>query len=318
VKIFRTLSALVTLVVFSSHSYADNWSDAISRINGIRKASGLGRLSYDPRLRKAAYAHARYLASNGVHSHTQKRGKREYSGATPSERIARAGYGCRVVVENISFGDKSYSHSVDTLMATLYHRLGFLDMRIDEIGAGRAGRKSSVFVYDMSSSVVKSLCRGSGRVTSGEYIYGICADSSKKISKREFDRAVSKLYRKSAKVVLYPYDGEVGVARHFVNELVDPLGGRRGAGYPVTVQLNPAYYHPKGKPVFELFDSKGKRVSCRKFDFSNDPHHLLRPGSYAIIPNRVLKRGERYKVRFSIRTDRGRVSRNWSFVTGKR
>jgi len=172
------MRALLLLFFCITAFRADSYKDALAYLNKIRHSGGLPALRADYRLKRAAYAHARYLAASAEKGHEERRGSKEYSGMTPSSRIVKAGYSARVVVENISFGERRYADSIDTLFSTVYHRLAFLDMRVDSIGIARAGRYRSVFVYDMSLSSIERLCGKAHSDLEGEYIYGVCANSS--------------------------------------------------------------------------------------------------------------------------------------------
>ncbi len=309
---------LFVLIFVFNLIYADSYSSATSKINSIRKSSGLKPLGFNMILRRAAYKHARYLASNRSHTHNEIRGKREFSGVTPSDRIVKAGYKSRVVVENISFGQKSYSASIDNLMATVYHRLAFLDLRVDEIGAGRAGRRESVFVYDMSSSVVANLCKSAKSISKAkEYIYRVCANPKIKIDKRLFNHKLYLFQRRHKSIICYPYPSQKGVPTKYVHEVPDPISSGYKAGYPVTVELNPAYYSSAKIKRFRLYDSSGKRVASFVITSSNDRHHKLHSNVFVLIPKKRLKPNSIYMVDFVANDGYKNISKRWQFRTGR-
>jgi len=162
-------------------------SIAENLVNSERRHCGMLILKENKSLKKAAYNHARYLSFNRGYSHRERKGRRYYTGTTPFDRMVVAGYGTRVGIENISFREKDFPSSVKKLFGTVYHRLAFLDMQIDEIGAASYGRGSKrVYVYDMSVSGVADLCRRTrSRSGSGEYARNICK-GTQKIDRRTF------------------------------------------------------------------------------------------------------------------------------------
>ena len=300
------------ILILLSTLQADNFKNAIDKINTIRSHSGLATLRYDSRLKKAAYRHARYLGVNGEKGHTEKQGRPEFSGVSPSNRIVRAGYHSRAVVENISFGEKSYSSSIDTLMATIYHRHGFLDFRIDSIGPARAGRRKSVFVYDMSLSSLDRLCLYGSSVNSGKYVYDICSDRKKRISKSKFYALLRAIEKKSKPIVKYPYNGQKNVPSKYRRERPDPLAHMVNAGYPVSILFNPSYYRSVRLESFTLKNLSGKYIKGRVLSKQNDRYHKLNKNVFVFAPLSPLYRGA-YEAHFTGVADGKRVNHKWRF-----
>jgi hypothetical protein len=291
--------------------------EGVREVNRVRSAAGMITLNNNYELSRAAYHHAKYLGRLRRKGHGEKPGSSYYTGRTPSERMVRAGYPSRAGVENISYGDRNYAHSVRVLMSTLYHRLAFLDFRVDEMGSSEYGnRNGRIYVYDLASSAVAKLCRASGGGGGSRYIYRICADPRKKISQESFQRALAGVERRNPRLVLYPPSGARKVPLRFIRETPDPIPGVYGAGYPVTVQLNPAYYRQAKLKRFRLYDAQGKRVKAKVLTASSDPHHKLLPTDFALIPLAKLRPGSRYRVEFEAVADGKRIRREWSFTTG--
>lgn len=291
--------------------------EGVREVNGVRRSAGMIALKNNYELSRSAYHHAKYLGRLRRKGHGERPGSAYYTGRTPSERMVRAGYPSRAGVENISYGDSSYAHSVRVLMSTLYHRLAFLDFRVDEMGSSEYGnRRGRIYVYDLASSALAKLCRRSGSVGSGRYVYGICADPKKRISQNAFARALAGVEGRNPRVVLYPPSGARHVPLRFIRETPDPIPGVYGAGYPVTVQLNPATYHRATLKKFRLYDARGKRLKAKVLSGKSDPHHKLLPGDFALIPLQKLAPESRYRVEFEASTDRGSVRKSWSFRTG--
>jgi hypothetical protein len=289
----------------------------VTAVNRERRSAGMFPLKNNYALSRAAYHHAKYLARLGRKGHGENPGSSYYTGRTPSERMVRAGYPSRAGVENISYGDSSYAGSVRVLMSTLYHRLAFLDFRVDEMGSSEYGnRRGRIYVYDLASSAIAKLCREPGGKGAGQFVYRICADPAKKIPRDRFSRAMRSVERRNPRVVLYPPPGARNVPLRFVRETPDPIPGVYGAGYPVTVQLNPAYYRRAELKRFRLFDARGKRIKAKILTGKGDPHRKLLPGDFALIPLKKLKPRSRYRVEFEAVADGKRIRKEWSFETG--
>ena len=284
-------------------------------VNRIRRSAGMISLKNNYELSRAAYHHAKYLGRLRRKGHSERPGSAYYTGRTPSDRMVKAGYPTRAGVENISYGDRDYAHSVAVLMATLYHRLAFLDFRVDEMGSSEYGnRRGRIYVYDLSSSALAELCRR-GAGSRGE-VGRLCADSRKRISSSDFTRALNRIRRRNPALVLYPPPGARGVGRSFVRETPDPIPGIYGAGYPVTVQLNPARYHRASLKSFRLLDARGRKVPARILTARNDPHHKLSATDFALIPLKKLTPRSRYRAEFEAIADGKRIRKSWSFSTG--
>ncbi len=308
---------LLIIGLLLSLSLAAYDRDGVREVNRVRRSAGMITLKNNYELSRAAYHHAKYLGRLRRKGHTERPGGPYFTGRTPSDRMVRAGYPSRAGVENISYGDSSYAHSVRVLTATLYHRLAFLDFRVDEMGSSEYGnRRGRIYVYDLASSALAKLCRSSGSAGKGKYIYRICSDPKQRIAQGDFTRALVAVQRRNPRMVLYPPPGAKGVGRRFVRETPDPIPGVYGAGYPVTVQLNPAYYRRVRLKKFRLYDARGKRIRANVLTSRNDPHRKLLPTDFALIPLAKLAPRSLYRVEFEASTNRGSIRKSWQFSTG--
>jgi hypothetical protein len=288
--------------------------DGAREVNAQRRRAGMIALKNDYILSRSAYHHAKYLGRLGRKGHLERSGSPYFTGRTPFDRMARAGYPARVGVENISYGDSSYAHSVRVLMSTLYHRLAFLDFRIDSLGSSEYGnRRGRIYVYDMASSAVARLCRQRPR-GGGRKIYGVCADGSS-LPLERFRQALASVKRRNPALVLWPPPGAHGVPRSFVRETPDPIPKVYNAGYPVTVQFNPARYRQIRMNRFRLLDGRGREVRSRVLDSRSDPRHRLSPLEFALIPLRRLSPHTRYTVVFTGVADGKKFEKRWNFTT---
>lgn len=101
-------------------------------LNAERAGQGLRPLREDPRLSRAARAHAADMAAKGYFSHTGADGSRFY------ERAADAGYSC-AIAENIAEGQRSEADVMTSWMGSAAHRRNILLPDTTDYGIGRVG-----------------------------------------------------------------------------------------------------------------------------------------------------------------------------------
>lgn len=290
--------------------------EGVAEVNRIRNACGMASLKIDARLAEAAYRHAKYLGRLRLKGHTERPGNPYFSGRTPFDRFVRAGYPTRAGVENISYGDRSYRESVRVLMSTVYHRLAFLDFRIDTMGSSEYGnRLGRIYVYDMAPSTVAALCQHPKKVSSGRYLTGLCAQKNRRISWEEFSRALQAIERRSQRLILHPYPGMKDAPRRYIRETPDPLPDLYGAGFPIVAAFNPAFYRRVRLKRFRLYDSKGERIGVRLLSARNDPYKKLSAGIFVLVPLKALKKGREYHVELQVEADGRTLHKNWRFRT---
>ncbi len=136
--------------------------DPYGILNHYRKLAGMPLFHHSELLTESAANHVHYLNANPVNStdyldyHHQLPGRIGFTGVKPSDRALHVGYPSRKVSENISTGSAtSYSGSISSLMSAIYHRFGFLDFTVDEIGIAR---DDTIFVYDMGNRQLSRIC----------------------------------------------------------------------------------------------------------------------------------------------------------------
>jgi len=147
------VGALVALLCLSGlpaqAAPADSLSvlDVVRETNAVRSRNGLGRLSIDPRLARAAQAKADDMAARGYFAH------RTPDGRTPWDWIASAGYDFLAAAENLAVGYPSDAAVVAAWMASDGHRHNLLNQKYTDIGIGIAhGRykgQDTVFVVQL-------------------------------------------------------------------------------------------------------------------------------------------------------------------------
>ncbi len=312
---------LISLLSFTLLS-AKGSQDALKYLNEIRQHTGLVKFKSNKKLDRAAKSHANYLVRQQKHGHYEKKGRAGYTGKTPSNRVLKAGYSSRVVMENVTENAKNYRHSIDILMAAVYHRFVFLNFENNEIGIGTASTKKkskikSAFVYNTGSSEIVKLCKQFHLMENNSYyLQNMCKDPDKMIAQDLYVQKQNEMRRKNKNIVLYPYPNAQNVLPVFYTENPHPLPGSKVSGYPVTVQFNPLLYEKIRLKKFRLFDEKGKRIKKVKIlTHKSDKHHRLSKLQFALMPLKRLEYGTRYSVEFEVVADGKKVKKSWHFTT---
>jgi hypothetical protein len=301
---------------------ANSQKDGLTYLNNLREQAGLIRLNHNKTLQSAATSHAQYLIQNQTNGHYEKKGKYSFTGTTPSKRVIKAGYPSTFVMENLSVNTVGQVKSIDNLFSAIYHRLVFLNLDKDEIGFGVASTKKkrtikSAYVYDLGSSHISNLCKQSFNMVSGVYyMKNICRESDKMIPKSLFRKKKDEVRRKNRDIILYPYAEQNNVWPAFYNESPDPLPGYKVSGFPVSVQLNPAYYENVTLISFRLYD-ENEVVETKTLQHKNDHNHLLTKHEFVLMPLKRLEYDRKYTAVFEAVADGNKVKKYWSFRTVK-
>jgi len=297
---------------------------ALTYLNDIRQKSGLITLRSNAQLSKAANAHSKYLVRHQTNGHYEQKGKTGYTGRVPSDRVLRAGYASKSVMENLSVNAGTSKHSIETLFAAIYHRFVFLDFSKDEVGIGSSiGKKSrkisSALVYELGASTINRLCKRTFPKKNGFfYMQNLCKNSANVIPQMLFLQKQDEIRQKNSPVVLYPYPDAVNVPPVFYTEHPHPLPGSLVSGYPVSVQFNPAFYKKVKLKKFRLFDSSGKEIKRKKIlSYHNDKNHRFTKLEFALMPLKRLEYAMTYRVEFEALADGKRVRKSWKFTTKK-
>ena len=299
-------------------------SDALHYLNTLRQHSGLIKLKANKKLNHATKAHASYLVRQQKNGHLEKKGWRGYTGKTPSDRVLKAGYLSRMVMENVTVNTKNYRDSIDVLFSAIYHRFVFLNFDKDEIGMGNAITKKSKrihssFVYNLGSKEIEKLCEGYYLKQNGFfYMQNLCADSSVEVPEYRVKEKQDKIRVKNSNIILYPYKDAHNISPVFYTESPHPLPGSKVSGFPISVQFNPSAYSKVHLKEFSLYDAKGKEVKKKKIiTESNDKYKRFTPLQFAFMPLERLAFNTKYRVAFEAITDGKRVKKSWYFTTTK-
>jgi len=323
-KSITLLRLVVVLLLTFVTLHAKEDQNALSYLNSIRQDAGLIKFKPNKKLAKAAASHANYLVRQQKNGHYEKRGWGGYTGKTPSDRVLRAGYATKAVMENVSVNTKTSHQSIDTLFAAIYHRFVFLNFDKDEIGIGSAFTKKkrriiSSFVYNIGSTEIAKLCKKYYSKQNGFfYMQNLCKDSSIVVPEYLLQEKQNEIRLKNSQVVLYPYSDAKNIPPVFYTENPHPLPGSRVSGYPVSVQFNPASYTNVKLKKFRLFDAEGKEITKYKvLTHKNDKNHRFTKLQFAFMPLERLEFGTTYRAEFEAVADGKRVKKSWKFTTKK-
>ncbi len=314
---------VVFLLTFVTLDAKENQS-ALEYLNGIRQDAGLIQFKPNKQLGKAAKSHANYLVRQQKNGHYEKRGRGGYTGTTPTDRVLRAGYASKAVMENVSVNAKTSHKSINTLFAAIYHRFVFLNFDKDEIGIGSASTKkkrgiTSSFVYNIGSAAIAKLCKTPYSMQSGVYyMQNLCKNSANIVPQTLFEEKQNEIREKNSKIVLYPYPDATNVPPVFYTENPHPLPGSKVSGYPVSIQFNPAFYKTVKLKKFRLFDAEGKEMKKHKvLTHKNDKNHRFTKLQFAFMPLKRLEYGTTYRAEFEAVADGKKVKKSWKFTTKK-
>jgi len=314
---------LISLFGFSAQA-AQQAEESLSYLNNLRAQAGLIALTENQVLQKAAQGHANYLSRHRLWGHEQRRGKAGFTGVTPLDRMLAAGYRSRHNSENVSShsGSASPVKSVNGLMSAIYHRFGFLSFDYNEIGVGyKSDQEFHSYVYDMGNSNKAALCSGPAvPVTSGQYIFKVCAEQKRQIKKAVFEKALTDIQLKNAAVVVWPPVNGRKVPPAFYDEEPDPLPAYDVSGYPVSVQFNPVFFNNNIPRVtrFELYrlaDNSAVEIIAQ-FDSQTDPNKKFTAYEHAVFPKHRLDWDSEYRAEVDYLTPDGKKhALNWTFRT---
>jgi hypothetical protein len=295
---------VILIILFAFYLQANS---TLNYLNYQRKKSGLAPLKFNYTLKKAALHHAKYLALNDALSHDESPYLKAFYAKYPWDRVIKAGFPTRVVVENISFYEKNYKASIDKLMGTVYHRLAFLDFRVDSIGFAKY---NSRYVYEMSNSKIASICKKSFHAEFG--VEGLCRDRSKILEQRVYNKTILSTLAKSKRVSFYPYRNQKNVPTHLVEERPIFLYGEYG--FPITVRFNNYYINKVRLKKFALYENNHK-VPTKIVHQGNDLEQKLDEHTFVLVPLNPLKRKTKYKVVLQVKEDKRVKNYSWSFRT---
>jgi len=293
--------------------------EAKNSLNQIRQSMGMLKLESNEELKKASKAHAKYMLANREYSHYEIEGKSNFTGIKPIDRALSTGYNAHGVSENLSSKNYSAQSSLDGLFSAIYHRFGFLNPKIDEIGIAidqdESNPKNSAFVYLMGNSRLNALCSGKSFNRNGRYVYGVCRDKKHRIFEKVYKRSINENMKYSPKIIVYPYDGQEDIFPAFYTETPDPLPNHEVSGFPMSIEFNEYYFKDVKLVSFKLFKDEEEVTDILHMDKSSDPNARFTSHQYALFPLKRLEYTTSYRVEVEYISQKKEHSISWSFKT---
>ena len=300
----------------------ENNKTILDKINVLRVASGMVKLTSNNELNISSYNHALYLDSNNISGHDENNTKQNFTGVNPVDRTIISGFKSRLISENLSVGQDSEDLSLKGLMSAIYHRFGFLDFNINTIGYGSVDK---TYVYNMGNSDLNLLCNDGNYTGNNAYTYNVCSDTSFRIESNIYNNKLNQTRNANPSYVIYPYNNETNVTTVFYEESPDPLPTYGVSGYPISVEFNKNEYNMSNFSInsFIIYDNDNNVLELAS-DFNdsnnilskvNDINLHLDEYKFAIFPKNVLDYNTKYKVEFSYNYIGTTKLIQWNFTT---
>ena len=280
-------------------------------LNFLRSKAGEIALSENNLLDEAALNHAKYIHLNNILGHYEIKGYDGFTGVTPGDRAVAVGYKNKLIIENFSYGYTDVNKSIDGLFSAIYHRFGFLNEWINEIGIGGV---EDIYVYDMGNSYLNKLCSSKQKEIIGAYYQGICADKNLKLLVDDVKEAKEKIEKLNKEIIIWPVL-DVPVSPVFYEEDPDPLPTQSVSGYPISVKFNEYFYKKIKLLDFRLYDKDNKEIETILLDKETDPNNKLSDLEFALFPKYRLDWGSKYTAVFDYEINGSKKEIKWSFYT---
>ncbi|WP_277188636.1 CAP domain-containing protein [Caballeronia sp. BR00000012568055] len=269
-------------------------NDSFAYANAMRAQLGLPALKYVSAVGVAALNHAKNMQDTGIVGHYEVAGQPDYTGVTPSDRVAAAGYNTNSTGEiaagfpGTATGFASSTQAIDGLFDAPFHR--------------------SIYLFDTTGV-------GMGDVTTTDPL---------KYSTFVADFVDYVASTPDNKLVAYPYDGQTNVKPQWqAIETPNPIAKNhpelagKYVGYPIT--LSAAGNGAFSNVVFTITDAAGNNVPCDETDNSNSDESTRL--AVCVSPT-VLADNTTYKVAVTGSLTNTSImtatpfSVSWSFTTG--
>ena len=298
------LSLLLTVGIAQAGVFEqDDLNQGYAYLNQLRLRAGMTELFTNPQLELSAFNHANFLADNYLTGHYEINSLPGFTGIEPKDRTKAAGYRSLAVSENVSSGDTRSRDSIDGLMGAIYHRFGFLDLVIDEIGIGIAKvslsdpNSHTAYVYNMGNSGLNALCEGPAFSGYGHYYTRVC-EPDIQINADDFENVQTLARGYNPNIVQWPADGDNDVPPAFFEESPDPLPDYSVSGYPVSLQFNPLTFSDVNIIAFQLYrETDNSEIQpTRLLNQSTDPNAKMTGLQYALFPLERLEWNTAYRV----------------------
>jgi uncharacterized protein YkwD len=287
-----------------------------ARLSALRQAAGMIGLPRNERLESAATNHAQFLNVNNFTGHGEVAGLPGFTGVSPAARVHAVGYRSKFLLENVSSGQESVAASIDDLMTAIYHRLGFLDFRIDQIGVGAVTSGLASYVFNMGNSGLESACNGPDFSGFGSFYLSVC-EPNIRVETGVYNAALTAPMAANPALVVWPPDGAADVPPAFFTETPDPLPDYEVSGNPLSVQFNEHFVTTAAVQSFRLFrQADGLEVSAtRRMDEGSDPNGQLTAHQFVLFPLDRLAWNTEYRAELHYTRDGIPGSLSWRFRT---
>lgn len=276
----------------------------VTAFNQFRSQLGLGLLSQNPLLDKAAANHLAYVLKNDVNTggtvnmaafdpatgrpqfHIENANQPLFTGVQEIDRAKSLGYSGVYVGEQGTFGGgKGAEVAFASLRSTIYHRAGLMFEGPREVGIAVGQDRSQTFVMEVGYATPQS--------------------------------------NASDFIGVYPAPDQTAVGLHTGVETPNP--------FPDLSTANADFPTKTGYPV-SVVSKAGTRIEVLSFTLTeagsitpldarmitkdNDPNHYL-PSNFAFLAAKApLKTSTTYTAKFSGRVDNVAINREWKFTTG--
>ena len=286
------------------------FANGLTHLNNLRQSLGMVPLTENNILDNAAYNHSLYLNYHGnEYGHYEVPGK-YFTGKTPFQRALYVNYNSRFIIENYAYGDyKNINESIDMLFSAIYHRFGFLDFYINEVGMAE---NHNYYVFEMGNKNLNNICSQHFNDIVGKYYYGICKNYNLQIPKNLYLNAKNKIAKQNPKIVIFPIPN-IKVEPVFYGEEPNPIPYKI-SGYPVSIEFNPYYIKNVKLLKFEIYHNNQK-LNTILLTKNNDKNHKLKKYQFALFPIKRLQWNSKYDVVCKYLIDNQIYIQKWSFYT---
>ncbi len=135
-KVLIALICLAPLFIVTQPAHASDRNDpqvlsfdrALQMINQVRRQHGLGPVTYDRKLLRAARNHSADMAKAKRLSHASRNGN------ALSDRLKRVAYQPQLAAENIAMGQPTFPEALQSWYHSPSHRASLLDPELKQIG----------------------------------------------------------------------------------------------------------------------------------------------------------------------------------------
>lgn len=296
-------------------------TQAIDYLNTLRSSVGLHLLKQNSILTLSAQNHTNYVQDTQLLGHYEDNAtypSKFYTAITPLERGRYAGYQASYFLENFSAGQKNLQQSIDSLMSAIYHRYGFLNNNIDEIGIGYS-ISNLIYTYNMANSKLNTLClQESYEEAQQSYTFNVCKDPDFKIISTTYNNTLNTYPSTSPDIVVWPYDNAQKMLNAFFEESPDPLPQQNVSGYPISLEFNAFKYKNKTITIksFKLYDAYDNEIkNTFLMDENNDPNQKHTPYQFTLFPLQRLDFNALYFVKVIYEIDGEEQYKKWKFTT---